>query len=99
MPLNLSIEYNHVSGNFEAKLENGAGFTFSRSDVSGKLENNLDLYRRAVIRLLDGEPLPHHTKKDARREVIELSAGKHVNVVGVRKKLTKLDLDDLEIDL
>lgn len=99
MPLKIEVEYDHVSGGFTARLENGASFTFTRSDISGKLENNLDLYRRAVIRLLEGEPLPTSSKKDSRREVIELSAGKHVNVVGVKKKLTKLNLDDLEIDL
>lgn len=97
MPLKLSIEYNSVSDLFEAKLENGAGFTFTRSDIGGKLENNLTLYRRAVVALEEGGELPSSSKKDARAEVIRLSAGKAVSVVG-RKKLSKLNLDDLDID-
>jgi len=98
MPLTLIVEYDPTSDLFEARLENGAKFTFSRADIGGKLENNLNLYRRAVIAFLNGDEIPNRSKADARAEVIQLSAGKHVNVVG-KKKLTRLNLDDLDIDI
>lgn len=101
MPLKLSIEYFPATDLFEATLENHARFTFSRSDISGKLENNLTLYRRAVVRQLEGGELESFpkSKEQERKELADLVAGKPVQVVGVKKKLTKLNLDDLDIDL
>lgn len=96
MPLVLSIEYDAISDLFEATLENKARFTFSRSDINGKLESNLTLYRRAVIAALEDKPLSVGSKQKDRKELMELCAGKSVQVVG-RVKRTKLSLDDLEI--
>lgn len=100
MPLNLSIEWDHVSGLFEATLSNGARFTFRREDVSGKLENNLTLYRQAVASLIEGKPLrPSSDKNSERRELMLLSAEKAVTVVGVKRSKVEVNLDDLDIDL
>lgn len=101
MPLKLSIEYDHTSGLYQATLENGARFQFRREDVGGKLENNLDLYRRAVISLIEDKVL-HHVgdKAKERRDLMLLSAGKSPTVIAVRKNIASrrpINLDDLEI--
>lgn len=99
MPLKLSFEYDHTSGNFEVTLENGARFTVKREELSGKLENNLDLYRRAVINLLEDKgTFKTSSKMKDREELMLLSAGKHVQIVGKQKKI-KPRLDDLEIEI
>ena len=102
MPLKLSIEWLHAPGVFEATLENGARFIFRREDVSGKLENNLTLYRQAVASLIEGKPLREAStdKSRERKALMALSAGKSVEVIGVRanRREGPLSLDDLEID-
>lgn len=46
--LHIDFSYDHVSGLYYAHLDNGAVIPVSRSDVAGKLENTLNLFRRAV---------------------------------------------------
>lgn len=99
MPLKLEIEYIHSDGHFECKLENGARFIFKREDVSGKLENNLDLYRRAVINLMEDKgTFKASSKLKDREELMRLSAGKSIEVVGKKPKV-KVDLADLKIEI
>lgn len=98
MPLKLEFEYDHVSGLYEVKLENGARFSVKREDISGKLENNLDLYRRAVISLMeDKAEFKASNKFKDREELMKLSAGKSIQVVGKKSKV-KPSLDDLELE-
>ena len=100
MPLKLTIEWDHAAGVFECLLEDGARFTFTRSDIGGKLENNLTLYRQAVAALIEGKELrPSTDKNRERRELMKLSAGRSVQVIGVKRPREKLSLDDLELDL
>ncbi len=97
MPLKILFEYDVTSDLFEATLENGARFTFKRTDIEGKLANNLELYRRAVISLIEDKgTFRVSSKLKDREELIRLSAGKSVQVVGKRKKVS---LDDLVINL
>jgi len=99
MPLKLTIEYDPIADIFQAELENGAKFTFKRQDVGGKLENNLTLYRHAVIAFLEDKPLrPTSDKKRERNDLMRLSAGKNVQVVGLRKNKVKIDLDSISLD-
>ena len=99
MALKLEINWLHAAGLFEATLENGARFTFRREDVSGKLENNLTLYRQAVASLIEGKPLrPAGDKSAERREIMRLSAEASVQVVGVKRPKVDINLDDLDID-
>jgi hypothetical protein len=53
--LNLSVSYDHASGLFSAHLENGACITFSKSDVTGRLQNTLTLFARGVINSSSGK--------------------------------------------
>lgn len=53
-PQTISFYWDPVSGTYTAKLANGASFTVERNHVSGKLANNLDLYRSGVQQMLDG---------------------------------------------
>jgi hypothetical protein len=98
MSLKLSIDYDHASGLFEASLENGTRFKFTRNDIGGKLENALTLYRRAVVSLLEDKPLRKSSKNEERQQLMELSAGRSVSVVGVKRKKEKINLDSLEIE-
>lgn len=100
MTLKLLIDYDHTSGLFEAALENGAKFTFRREDVGGKLENNLDLYRRAVISLIEEKALHKVGEKQSlRRELMLKTAGRSPTVIAVRKNRSNgpVSLDDLDI--
>lgn len=96
----MSISYDVASDLFSAKLENGAQFTFSRSDVGGKLNNSLELYRKGVIAFSNENTyVPKdrsYSKEEERRFLEEAMAGKPISIVGV-KKILELNLDDLEI--
>ena len=99
MGLKIEVEWLHAPGLFEAKLENGARFTFRREDIGGKLENNLTLYRQAVAQAIKGKALrPSGDKDKERKDIIRLSAEKAVQVVGVKRPKVDLNLDDLDID-
>ena len=91
-PLSISFTWDQASGMFFARLSNGACFPVRRTEVSGKLENALTLYRRACVELVprrNAFDLP----KDRRPAVYDESK---VQVCGVTPKAS---LSDLEIDL
>lgn len=51
----VTFTYDHGAGIFHANLSNGARFAVSREHVGGKLENALNLHKRAVIALNSGK--------------------------------------------
>jgi hypothetical protein len=51
----VTFTYDHAAGVFYANLSNGARFAVDRSHVGGKLENALNLHKRAVIALNSGK--------------------------------------------
>lgn len=53
--LTITFTYDHASGLFFARLENGARFAVRRQDLSGKLENALTLFRRGVVAAESGK--------------------------------------------
>lgn len=93
--LTINITYNTVTDLFEAELPNGARFSFSRSDVGGKLEANLTLFRRAVTASAQGQPLPE--SKDSTRAWL-----RSLDIQPAAPRLpkgAKLSLKDLDLDL
>lgn len=52
--LNMAWTYDATAGVYRVTLENGASFTVGRHEVSGKLENALNLYRKATIAVRSG---------------------------------------------
>ncbi len=54
--LRIDFTYDVVSNLFYAELENGAVIPVKLSDISGKLENTLTLFRRAVSQTPGGTP-------------------------------------------
>lgn len=51
----VTFTYDHAAGVFYANLSNGARFAVSREHVGGKLENALNLHKKAVIALNSGK--------------------------------------------
>jgi len=51
----VTFTYDHAAGVFYAQLANGSRFAVDRSHVGGKLENALNLHKRAVIDLNSGK--------------------------------------------
>ena len=91
--LTISITYDSAADIFEATLPNGARFTYTRADIGGKLENNLTLFRRAVVAASAGQPLPE-TKDSTRAWIAAL------DIKPARPRLPKqgLTLGDLDLD-
>lgn len=97
--LTIDFSYDHVSGLYYAHLQNGAVIPVSRSDVGGKLENTLNLFRRAVtaIEYPDERKASKDNKDvDLINEAIALGM---VQVAGIAKS-PEIDLDLLgEVNL
>ena len=89
--LNISITYDSATDLFTGELSNGARFNFTRSDVGGKLEANLTLFRRAVVAATKGQPLPE--SKDSTRAWI-----KSLDIKPAKEKVGRLTLEDLDLD-
>ena len=90
----LSIEFtwDHAAGHFVARLPNGASFCVERRHVSGKLENALNLFRGACVKLSEGQ------KPKATADWLPYTYDEaQIQVVGVVKPipLTLEDLGDL----
>jgi hypothetical protein len=93
----VKFTYDHSTGLYGAELQNGAKFAVRREDISGKLENALNLFRRGVIALLEDQPLRMSVDKKQERETLQaLTEGRPVQRVGPIRK-PKLNLDDLDI--
>jgi hypothetical protein len=93
--LTINIRYDSITDLFEAELPNGARFFFTRSDIGGKLESNLTLFRRAVVAASVGHPLPE--SKDSTRAWL---ASLDIKPASPRlPKAGKLSLGDLDLDL
>jgi hypothetical protein len=91
--LHLTITYDSVSDLFSARLASGAEFTFSRENISGKLENNLSLFRRAALRQETGRFVPERkTKSQIQAEIDALCP------YVPPKTLLKLTLEDLDLE-
>ena len=60
----VTFTYDHASGLYQAQLPNSARFTFDDSNVSGKLQNALSLFKRAVIALHSGRFVQAKKKPD-----------------------------------
>lgn len=48
--ITLKVSFDQTADVFWVTLENGARFSVQRTDVQGKLKNNLELFRSAIIR-------------------------------------------------
>jgi hypothetical protein len=97
--LHIDFSYDHTSGLYYAHLENGAVIPISRNDVSGKLENTLNLFRRGVIAI--EHPDESRTPKDRSKDVDlinEAVALGMVQTVGVIKP-AEIDLSLLDGDV
>lgn len=94
--LPLTFTYDHASGLFWAQIPNGARFTVTRDEVSGKLAANLDLFRRAVIQGIN--PRKELQLKDRSVPVYDFSEVKRFTPQGHREvsldELGPLDLGD-----
>ena len=91
----ISITYDSATDLFTGELPNGARFNFTRSDIGGKLEANLTLYRRAVVAASQGQPVPE--SKDSTRAWL-----KSLDIKPAAPRLpkgAKLSLKDLDLDL
>jgi hypothetical protein len=51
----VTFTYDHAAGVFYAQLANGSRFAVERQHIGGKLENALNLHKRAVIDLNSGK--------------------------------------------
>lgn len=69
--LTITFTWDNTTGIFYGTLPSGARFAVSRSEVSGKLESNLTLFRQAVTPLSDGRSF--RSKDDVRREIAGLA--------------------------
>jgi hypothetical protein len=96
--LKIFFSYDHTSGLFFARLENGARFPVAREEISGKLSNNLSLFRRAVIHQIEGRPAQSYSKAELRETLRGACEGVPVTVYN-RPVKTKVDLNELEIDI
>jgi hypothetical protein len=97
----ISFEYDSASGLFFATLKNGARFAVDRHMIGGNLAKNLLLFRDVVLAEKKGEPfrsaLP---KKSAEQEAFDASRVVQLPYLGpkVKRPITQLTLDDLEIE-
>lgn len=97
----ISFEYDRASGLFYGTLENGARFGVDRHMIGGNLAKNLLLFRDAVLAEAKSEPfmsaLPkksqEHEAFDARVVQLPYLGPK------VKRPVTQLTLDDLEIEI
>lgn len=96
--LTISFSFDSKSGLFQARLENGARFSFSPLNVLGKLGENLDLLKAFSVRNAKGEPpRPHVCAKTAEAKLVEdaIASGKLQKVGVVKAPKLKLSLEDL----
>lgn len=94
--LQVSFSYDHISGLFSAHMENGSIIPVSRSDIGGKLENALTLFRRAVTALEYPDEVREAKKENPDVALIaEAIALGLVQTVGV-KKAPEVNLDLLD---
>jgi hypothetical protein len=97
--LRIDFTYDHTSGLYYANLENGAVISVSRSDVGGKLENALNLFRRGVIAI--EHPDERRPGVDSSKDadlIRDAEALGMVQVVGVIKT-PEIDLSLLDGDV
>lgn len=98
----VTFTYDHASGFFYARLPNGAKLPVAREHVGGKLENALNLFKRAVIDLNSGKYVQVRGDKAELRytyseeQIRRFKANGHPDV---ELPPLELDLDDLELDL
>lgn len=96
----VTFTYDHSSGVFYANLSNGARFAVSREHVSGKLENALNLHKKAVIALNSGKYVQARgsggklTYSYTEEQVRRFTASGRQNV---ELPPLELDLSDLEL--
>lgn len=96
----VTFTYDHAAGVFYATLSNGARFAVSREHVGGKLENALNLHKKAVIALNSGKYVQARgsrgetTYSYSEEQVRRFKANGHPDV---ELPPLELDLEDLEL--
>lgn len=90
--LTVAFSWDNVAGIFWGTLPSGARFAVSRTDIGGKLEANLTLFRQAVTPVSDSRRISQ-AKEEIRKEISNLDLSQVQRFVG-----GKHVLDDLEIN-
>lgn len=91
----VTFTYDHAAGVFYANLSNGSRFAVDRSHVGGKLENALNLHKRAVIDLNSGKYVQARGEKGQLTYSYNDEQIRRFTAAG----FPDVELPDLELDL
>lgn len=99
--LNIAFSYDKASGLFYGELENGARFAVDRHFIGGNLAKNLLLFRDAVLAEAKDAPFMSALPKKSQEQEAFDARVVQFPYLGpkVKRPVTQLTLDDLEIEI
>lgn len=97
----ITFSYDKASGLFYGELENGARFGVDRHMIGGNLAKNLLLFRDAVIAEAKSEPFMSALPAKSQEQEAFDTRVVQLPYLGpkVKRPVTQLTLDDLEIEI